>query len=269
MTRFSGSGAGLAGVLVALAASPLAGQSVQYSGSVGYATGSYDFAERTSSVSILNGLSIAGGRWSLSATVPITIQNSGDVSYVGGMQVPTGSGRDGMGGRMGSSGAAGGYEAVLADPVLQGAVTAYQGFGALRTVELRAMAKAPLADPATGVGTGQWDAGGGVSVGFGAGTTYIFVDGSAWSPGDMPDLELKPYGTVAAGMGRPVGNRWSALASVSLSSAMIDGIAPPATLGGGLSYRLAEGRSINAGASVGLTDSAPDLSIYLGWSAGP
>ena len=268
MTRRTGPWVGLTSVLVALAASPLAGQSIQYSGSVGYATGSYDFAERTSSVSILNGLSLTGDRWSLAATVPITIQNSGAVSYVGGMQVPTGAGRDGMGGRMGPGSASEGYQAVLADPVFRGSLTPYQGFGALRAVELRVMAKAPLADPATGVGTGQWDVGGGLSLGVGAGRTYLFADASAWSPGDMPDLELRPYGTVAAGVGRPLGDHWSALASVSVSSAMIDGISPPATLGASLSYRLDEGRSINTGASVGLTDSAPDFSVYLGWSAG-
>lgn len=268
MSRLQQWGVAAAGVLVALAASSLSAQDIGYTGSVGYATGSYDFAERTSSVSILNGLTLAGGRWSLSATVPITIQNTGDVSYVGGMQVPTGSTRDGMG-RHSGGGSTAGYEAVLADPVIQGAVTVVQGFGFFRNLELRAMAKAPVADPATGVGTGQWDAGGGVSAGFGTGRTYLFADASVWSPGDLPDLELKTYGSLAAGVGRPLSDRWSALASVSVSSAMIDGISPPATLGAGLSYRLAEGRSMNIGASAGLTDSAPDFSIYLGWSAGP
>ncbi len=260
---------GAVGVLVALAASSLPAQEIRYTGSVGYATGSYDFTERTSSVSVLNGLALSGSRWSVSATVPITFQNTGDVSYVGGMGVPTGSTRTGMGRRSGMGGAAASYEAVLADPVIQGAVTAFQGFGFLRTLEIRTMAKAPVADPATGVGTGQWDVGGGLSVGFGAGRTFFFADASAWSPGDLPDLELKTYGTVSAGVGRPLGDRWSGLASLSVSTAMIDGIAPPASLGGGISYRVAEGRSMNVGASVGLTDSAADISVYFGWSIGP
>ena len=106
-------------------------------------------------------------------------------------------------------------------------------------------------------------------MGFGAGRTYLFADASVWAPGDMPDLELTEYGTLSAGIGRPLGAGWSALASVSVSSPMVEGIDPPAALAGGLSYRIAEGRSLRAGASVGLTSSAPDVSVYMGWSAGP
>lgn len=257
-----------AGVLVALAFSSVTGQQLRYSGSVGYATGYYDFTERTSTLSLLNGLALVGDRWSLSATVPIAVQNSDAVSYVGGMGVPTGSRHDGAGRRSAGVGTSS-YAVVLGDPVLRASFRPYRGFGALRLLELQAMAKAPLADPATGVGTGQWDVGGGVSAGFGAGRTYFFAEASAWSPGDLPDLELKEYGTVAAGIGQPLGGGWSGLLSVSVSSAMIDGISPPASLNGGLSYGVAGSGSISVGAGVGLTDSAPDVSVYLGWSAGP
>lgn len=257
-----------AGVLVALAFSSATGQQLRYSGSVGYATGYYDFTERTSTLSVLNGLALVGGRWSLSATVPIAIQNSDAVSYIGGMGVPTGSRRDGTGRRSAVVGTSS-YEVVLGDPVLRASFSPYRGFGALRLLELQAMAKAPVADPATGVGTGQWDVGGGLSAGFGAGLTYFFAEASVWSPGDLPDLELKEYGTVAAGIGQPLGGGWNALLSFAVSSAMIDGIAPPASLNGGLSYGVAGSGSISLGAGVGLTDSAPDVSVYLGWSAGP
>lgn len=264
----------LAGALVALAGTPLSGQEIRYSGSLGYATGSYTLQERTSSFSILNGLALTGSRWSLSADLPLIVQNSTAVSYVGGIQIPTGPSRDGMpGGRpgdgSGSEETTQAFDAVVGDPVLRATLTPYEGFGTLRFLEVQAMAKAPVADPATGVGTGQWDAGGGMAVGFGFGQTYLFADASVWVPGDMPDLELNTYGTLAAGLGQPLGDRWTALASVTVSSAIIDGISPPATLGGSLGLRIAEGRSLNVGASVGLTDSAPDLSIYLGWSAGP
>jgi hypothetical protein len=268
MSRRLRSGGIWAGVLVALAFSSVTGQQLRYSGSVGYATGYYDFAERTSTLSVLNGLALVAERWSLSATVPIAIQNSDGVSYIGGIAVPTGTRRGSMGRR--STGVeTTSYGVVLGDPVLRASFSPYRGFGALRLLELQAMAKAPVADPATGVGTGQWDVGGGVSAGFGAGRTYFFAEASAWSPGDLPDLELKEYGTVAVGVGQPLGSGWSGLLSVSVSSAMIDGISPPASLNGGLSYSVAGGGAISVGAGFGLTDSAPDISVYLGWSAGP
>ena len=264
----------LACVLAALASTPLVAQEVQYTGSMGYATGYYTFQERTSSFSILNGLALTGPRWSVSANLPVVIQNSGAVSTVGGMQVPTGSSRgDRTGGRPGMGGTTeettGAYEAVIGDPVIRASFNPYQGFGTLRFVEVQAMAKAPVADPTSGVGTGQWDAGAGVSAALGFGQTYIFGDAAFWNPGDMPDLALEPYATVSAGVGRPLSARLSGLASVSVSSPMIEGIAAPTTVGGGLSYRIGDDRSLSLGASYGLTSSAPDISIYVGWSASP
>lgn len=251
-------------------AAPLTAQELQYTGSVGYATGSYTFTERTSSVSILNGLSLEGDRWTLSGSIPLIIQNSGDVSYVGGMRVPTGSGRDGMGGHGSMNpGTTGGYEATLGDPVIRGAFTPFEGSGTLRVVEIQAVVKVPIADPATGVGTGEWDVGGGVSAGLGLGAVFLFADAAVWSPGDLPDLQLDPYVTVSGGVGRAFTDRLSGLASVSVSTAMIDGLEVPATVGGGLSYRIGDNQSLSLGGSYGLTASAPQLSLYVGWSASP
>lgn len=257
-------------IMLALAfglAAPGTAQDLRYTGSVGYATGSYTFAEQTSSVSILNGLSLDADRWSVSGSIPLIIQNSGDVTYVGGMRVPTGSGRDGMGDR-GSmdSGTTGRYEATLGDPVIRGAFTPFEGFGTLRVVEIQAAAKVPVADPATGVGTGEWDVGGGLSAGLGFGSTFLFADAAVWSPGDLPDTELRSYVTGSMGVGRPLGGDWSGVASVSAASSMLDGVQGPVSASGGLSYRLSDRGRMSFGLSVGLTESAPDLAIFLGWS---
>lgn len=256
---------------LALCVAPATGQELQYTGSVGYATGSYTFTERTSSVSILNGLAVRGDRWSVSASVPVVIQNSGDVTYVGGMRVPTGTGRGpghgSMDGTVDSVG--GGYEVVLGDPVVRGSLHPYRGVGFLRVLEIQAMAKVPVADPNTGVGTGEWDVGGGVSAGFGIGRTFLFADASVWSPGDLPDLELKAYATGSLGLGLPLSDRWSTLVSATASSPVIEGIPAPVSLGGGVSYRVGDQRSVSMGATLGLSESAPDFSIYVGWSAAP
>ena len=266
----------LAGALVALAGTSLSGQELRYSGSFGYATGTYSLQEPVTSLSVLNGLTLTAPRWSLSVNLPVVIQNSGAVSYVGGTQIPTGPSRVDVGGVPGmgpmdpqETTTTGAYEAVVGDPVARGTFTPYQGFGTLRFVDVQAMAKAPVADPASGVGTGQWDVGAGLSAGLGLGQTFVFGDVAVWSPGDLPDLALNEYASVSVGVGRPLSEDWSAIASVSYSTPVIDGISPPASVGGGISYRIGEGGSLNAGASYGLTDATPDFSFYLGWSASP
>lgn len=266
----------LAGALVALASTPLGAQELRYSGSVGYSTGDYNLQEPTTSIAILNGLALTATRWSVSVNLPVVIQNSGAVSYVGGTQIPTGPSRVDMGGRPGMdpldpSGTreTGTYQAVVGDPVARATFTPFQGFGTLRFIDIQAMAKAPVADTASGVGTGQWDVGAGISAGIGFGQTYIFGDVAVWSPGDLPTLELNEYASVSVGIGQSLGDDWSMLASVVYSSPVIDGISPPASIGGGLNYRIGDGGGVNFGASFGLTDSSPDLSVYLGWSATP
>jgi hypothetical protein len=257
-----------AGVLVALAAAPLAGQKLQYSGSIGYASGSYTFTERTASVALLNGLSLAGERWSISATVPIVFQNTGSVTYIGGMQVPTGSGRGARRQAEPAETVDEAFQAVFGDPILRASAAPYRGFGTLRSVDLRVMAKAPVADPNTGVGTGQWDVGAGVSAALGSERTLLFADAAVWIPGDMPDLELQEYGAFSLGLGRPLGESWNGIASLSVATPMLSGLSPPVSLGAVLGHRAAEGRGVSAGVSVGLTDAAPDIAVYIGWSVG-
>lgn len=261
---------------MALVSTPSPAQELRYSGSVGYSTGDYTLQEPTTSIAILNGLAVAATRWSVSVNLPVVIQNTGAVSYVGGTQIPTGPSRADMGGRPGMnpldpSGTreTGTYQTVVGDPMARATFTPYQGFGTLRFIDLQAMAKAPVADTASGVGTGQWDVGAGISAGIGLGQTYLFGDVAVWSPGDLPALELKEYASVSVGIGQSLGDDWSALASGVYSTPVIDGISPPVSIGGGLSYRIGTSGGINIGASFGLTDSSPDLSVFLGWSATP
>jgi hypothetical protein len=125
---------------------------------------------------------VTGGRWSLSASLPVVVQNSGAVSFVGGTGVPTGAHGDSGGSGRHSGGGTSSYEVVLADPLVRGSVDMYRGSGAVRSVGFQAMLKAPLADASTGVGTGAWDVGGGVSAGLGAGRTYLFVESRSGAP---------------------------------------------------------------------------------------
>jgi hypothetical protein len=50
-----------------------------------------------------------------------------------------------------------------------------------------------------------------------------------------------------------------------VASSAIEGLDPPASLSGGIGYRPDGGASVNAGVGVGLTQAAPDFTLYVGW----
>ncbi len=270
---------------------PLLGQTVRYSGSVSYSTGSYLFAERTHSFWLSNGLSVRGPKLSASATLPLILQNSGVVSVVGGQPVPTGGQGSGVVGRRagdgtigtrrgGGSGAGGGmlptdsvvvfrdqYALEVGDPSLRLGYDAYSGFGFLRSVSLSLGTKAPLRGLESGVGTGEWDVGAGASVAMGVGSTWFFLDGAHWWFGDLPELELEDGVLYSAGVSRLFGESGTSLiASISGSSRIVPTAAAPLSVSLGLSRFLDRGRSLSLGLTAGLSEASPDLSAYFGWS---
>ena len=86
-------GAGALARVLALAivgASGLAGQSLSYDGSLSFSRGSYIFTEPTNSFWFSNGLTLRAGRFTLSGSLPVIIQNSGIISFVAGQPVATG-----------------------------------------------------------------------------------------------------------------------------------------------------------------------------------
>ena len=160
----------------------------------------------------------------------------------------------------------GSYRTELGDPLLQAGVDLIQGTGGLRSLAIYGLAKAPVASVESGVGTGEWDVGGGASLGLGGTATFLFTDLSYWANGDLPDLPLRNTLNYAVTVGRWLGSgRWSVSASVLGATEMIDDVDPPISVGAGLAYATAGGRMLNAGIGTGLTESASDLSTYLGW----
>jgi len=86
----------LTAALLLAPASPLSGQTLRYSGSVGYSGGNYFFEETTHSVFLNSGLSLEIGRFDFSLNLPLVFQSTGLVSFVGGIPVPTGGENSGM-----------------------------------------------------------------------------------------------------------------------------------------------------------------------------
>jgi len=289
-------------------AAGIAAQEVTYSGSLQYATGSYVFAERTHSAYLISGLGVEAGRFELRGSVPVIFQNSAVVTYVQGSPLPTGGpdheavrrrepgttipthGRGGMGRggggmsfrpvlRTGEAGQqAQGTDSVafaddfatnLGDPMLQGSVELFSGTGIVRSLRLSGGAKVPVADLDSGVGTGEWDYLTGASVALGASDLYLFGDLSWWWLGDLPDLELEDGLSYGAGVGHALfGGRGSVLATVSGAQASIATVEAPVTAGLSVGYTLEDGPSLSLGTAVGLTESSPDFSLFLGWTVG-
>jgi len=277
----------------ALGPAPLAAQGLSYEGGLSLATGTYIFAERTTSWSLSSGLAATRGPVTLRASVPIYLQNTTLVSLSGpGGGLPTGGSssdavadsaaarkrrQDGGGGQGGMAMARGiagdgsvevpasavtGYTTAVGDPTAQLAWRALGGSDLVVTVS--ALAKAPLADTAT-FGTGEWDVGAGLSAGQRVGRQLLIgLDLTYWRIGDMATLDFRDplSGTASvAYLGR---NRWGGGLSVTAATPTLDGYDGPAWVSGFL-----QRSSARAGwgltAAVGLTETTSDFSLGFSW----
>jgi len=272
---------------------PLEGQSVRYSGALQYATGSYVFDARSHSVSLRSGLSVEAGRFDASVSIPVILRNGGVLSTVGDRLVPTGGEGHGVmtgrrsgdrirthdGGGMGPGGMhpapdstvhfSEAYVLRVGDPFLRVSGQVLGDRGPLRSLRGTGAVKVPTSDLDSGVGTGEWDYGLGASATVLVGSLFVMGDAEYWWYGDLPDLELRDglsWGTALAGLAFE--RRISLMATVSGSSRPIRTMDPPLNLGVAAGYRLANDWSMSTGVTVGLTESAADVAIYLGWSRG-
>ena len=278
-------GATLLAATLALVGGPVAAQQVSYNGSLSYSTGSYIFLDRTHSLWLSSGLTLRAGPATLSASLPVIAQNSSIVSFVAGQPIPTGGESSGAvsrrgSGKIGSDGSGSGatdstvvfrnaYEIQVGDPLAFASLEAYSGLGFVRSVSVQGAVKAPLRSLESGGGTGEWDFGGGASTVFGSGSTLLFTDLTYWSFGDLPELELDGSLFYSVAVSRAVMSaRGSVMASVAGGTRMMDTVDPPLSVGLGFLYTLSGGRSVSLGAQVGLSESSPDFSTYLGWSVG-
>jgi hypothetical protein len=228
------------------------------------------------------------GRFRLNAGIGLVWQNSSVVSLVGDTWIPTGGpdhgvlrGRvpgetvpTGKGRRSGQTAAMslvadtvtapGSWEWNVGDPLFSSATGIWSGFGALRSIELTAATKPPIASIESGVGTGAWDWSAGASAVLAAGRVLVFGDASYWWNGDMPDLELVDGFSWGASAGVPIGHRLSLLGSITGSEAVVANVEAPLSLTIAGAWSMGD-RALQAGFSAGLSESSPDLVIFGGW----
>lgn len=278
-------------------------QRVDYAATLSAARGSFVFAEPTTSWVFTQGLSLDADRWRLGADLPVIWQNSSAITFIGGMPLPTGgpnsdavryrTGRGtvptqghGAGGGSGGSGLTGGghmggaavvdsgyveatgaFAAHLGDPVLHAAADLPLGASGAARLGGTVLAKIPLADPSTGVGSGEFDWGAGLSFAYVAARGFFYADVAHWVLGDMPEFPLNDLTSGSAGVGVAFGalRQLSLLASLSGATAIVETVEPPLSAGLSLGLRPRERRFFTLGLNVGLSESSPDWTLTMGY----
>ena len=161
------------------------------------------------------------------------------------------------------------YTLNVGDPVLQAGADV--GFGPEERARLgfTLLGKIPVATVESGVGTGEFDYGAGLSFSVSGERGFFFADVMHWRLGDLPDLPLNDLTSGALGVGVSFGEarRLSALASVSASTAVVDNVEAPRSAGLSLGYAVREGRFVTLGGTAGLSESAADWTVTVGWRA--
>lgn len=280
LTPVSRRAAGI-GLGVLLLGGPPSGQAQQlgYSGGLQLASGDYGFQSSTGSLALFNGLDLSAGRFRAWLQVPFIIQSSPWVSFAGTGMVPSGGPYNGtVGGHMSGGGMMSGgtmtmpdsgeyAHASLGDPLAGASVEAVRESAARPSVRVMLALKAPLANPTRGFGTGAWDGSAGLSLTKSFGRIVVLASAAYWVLGDLPGLTLQDAVAYSAAVGRAFGStgKVSALATFSGSTGIIPGRAGPRQVGAGVSYRVSQKRTIGALANIGLSPTAPDLSLLLTW----
>jgi hypothetical protein len=291
----------LVAFLVAVPLSGVSAQGVYYEGGLSLASGNYIFTERTNTITLLTGLALQAGPVTLRATLPAYFQNTTLLAGSSAGLVPTGgssstavadsaASRGGRGGRSGTTSPVPSVSfssaAVLDDSLgsVEVPVSSVTGYGAsvgdptvgltasvLRSSRVGVLvsvgAKVPVTDTSS-YGTGAWDVGGSVSLSCGLGrTTMIGVDVAYWSMGDAPGLELQNSLMTSVSISHLTFSGWGFSASAFRASPVIDGFPSSASAGAGIVHMGARG-SVGLNATVGLTETAPDVMIGLSWRVG-
>jgi len=266
-----------------LLAAPAAAQQVAVTGVAQFATGQYVFAESVDSAFVVVGLDVAAGPVRASVSLPFSWQSQPWLVPGAHVVIPSGGqlyatvGR-GLKGR-GKGGAhddpapvvlpvedEAGWTSGVGDPMARVDVTVVRATTRRPAVSLAGGFKVPVASVESGLGTGEWDYGAGLSVAQPVAGTLVMADVFYWKLGNMPDLELEDAWAYSVGVGKVIGGgRVSVMGSLLGSTVILEGSTPARSVSLGVAYLAAPGRSLTAGASVGLSETAPDYSIWLGW----
>jgi len=244
-------------------------QGVLFDTGFSVASGDYGAGESSTTLTLDNGLALQWPRVSVHAGIPLVAQH-GDAILTGGGPVPAGRGGSGGMTTMGSGGprrALGtgssleDYRVRLGDPLVSVSAVVLQG--ARLSASAGAAVKVPLAE-AGDVGTGKWDGGVTLNVTHHLRGPWFGAAGLAWwKLGDPEGFDLRDP-LLGSLMLTRLGDGNSVSMVASGSTPIADGLDAPVS-GGVRVARDLWGGSASLSAVLGMTDSAADFSLGLGW----
>lgn len=245
---------------------------LMYYGSFEYSAGEYLFTQPTNSVYIVNGVALTIGRLQISGDIPVILQNTPWISFTGGGLIPTGGSQHGnvslkkRGRKVSLADSLSTSDVGIGDPQLGMDVTVRKEGGRMPWIDLSAEVKIPVTDIDQGFGTGTWDFGSGISLGKWLGENRLSVALTYWVLGDLEDLQLKNPIAYRLTWGRSLSNdKYGIQVSGSGSTEMIQNADPPIRISAGFDCEVSPRTDISTDVTVGLTESASDFSISLGW----
>lgn len=252
---------------VSVAAFPVRAADLAYAGSVLLSSGTYGLTERTTGFSFLNELNLSVHPVRVSLGFPLLAQSTSWVSTTGAGVIPRGEVDASSASVYLRSDQTSESEGVygIGDPIARVDIEAIGPHEHLPVVTLIGEAKIPFADTSSGLGTGEWDYGAGISLAKAAGSTLLLVEAVYWALGDLPDTDFENPLSLSASLGRSF-DGGKALASVIYLSCteIVSGVEPPRQIGVGFNYLLSGGRGAGGTAMIGLSDSSPDVSLSVG-----
>lgn len=251
------------------------GHDFTYSGSLQFSTGKYLFYQRTNSFYFYNGLQYNAKLFSLSATIPLVLQDSPWLSNSGVGLIPSGGIQHKdlkqavKQGKLSLPDTASYNKVGLGDPVLHFNLDAVQERTTTPGISFTADLKIPISDVDNGFGTGEWDYAAGLSLFKTFERTMLFLDGSYWVIGDLPYLELKDTVAFGFSVGRLYpGKKIGLIASITGNTSTQAGFDAPLQVGIGVNQLFETGSGLSGSINFGLTETAPDISVSLGYHTG-
>ena len=243
-------------------------------GSAFYTTGKYGTNSTTDTLYVPLSLRRIFDDGYLNLVIPyVTVTSNCNVTFLSGVpqrttglcaNSPTTTPPGGTGTRTGKVTASG-----LGDVLLIGRYFLYteREGGVMPSILVSGRVKAPTADRNQGLGTGEWDGGGGLGLmKLLSNQLVLLADGGYSYIGKPPGVSLRNQWSYDAGLGYYFVPSLFGTVYYEEARALISGLQNPRDIFAGLTWKLTEDFRLTAGVEKGLTSGAPDLGGSVGAS---
>ena len=130
-----------------------------------------------------------------------------------------------------------------------------------------ARVKIPTGAAARGLGTGQMDLAGVLTIRKRFGTGWIYAEGGYLAVGEPPGADLRNVGFWSVGAGRRLTSLLYLLASASGAGAVVPGFERPAEIGAGLGVEVTDHLIVTVLPTLGLSNASAKYAVAVGISS--